>query len=78
MARIATLLGKDVKSGNWSSIGIAEGGADLVALTDQYKKLRTADNGIIKKGKSEVRFSDIRFLSTNTAGGELKAKLRFR
>ena len=77
MARIATLLGKDVKSSSWSTLGIAEGGEELNALIEQYKAIRTA-RGIIKKGKSEVKLSDVRLLASATAGGELKSKLRFR
>jgi hypothetical protein len=77
MARIATLLGKDVKSGSWSSLGIAEGGEDLNKLVDLYKELRTT-KGVIKRGKSEVHLSDVRLLASATGGGELKAKLKFR
>ena len=77
MARIATLLGKEVKSGSWSSLGVAEGGEALNDLVAQYKVLRTSQ-GVLKKGKGEVKFSDIRLLASATSGGELKAKLRFR
>jgi len=77
MARIATLLGKDVKSGSWSSLGVAEGGEALNDLVKLYKTIRTA-KGIMKKGKSEVKLSDVRLLASATAGGEMKAKLKFR
>ena len=77
MARIATLLGKDVKSGGWSCIGIAEGGEELNKLVGTYKALRSS-LGVFKKGKGEVKFSDARLLATATAGGEMKAKLKFR
>jgi len=77
MARIVTLLGKQVKSDSWSSLGIAEGGESTTKLVELYKSLRAA-KGIVKKGKGEVKFSDIRMLATATSGGELKAKLRFR
>jgi hypothetical protein len=77
MARIATLLGKELKSGSWSSLGIADGGESLNDLVGQYKMLRD-NGGVFKKGKTEVKFSDIRLLATATAGGELKAKITFR
>jgi len=77
MARIATLLGRDAKSSNLSCLGIAEGGADLIDLVEKYKAIRSA-GGIFKKGKTEVKLSEIRLLATATAGGELKAKQLFR
>ena len=77
MARIVTLLGKQVASGSWSSLGIADGGEPTTKLVELYKALRT-NNGVIKKGKSEVQYSDVRLLATATSGGELKAKLKFR
>jgi hypothetical protein len=77
MARIATLLGKEVKSGSWSSLGIADGGEATNELVGLYKLLRS-NGGIIKKGKTEQKFSDIRLLATGTAGGELKAKITYR
>jgi len=77
MARIVTLLGKQVKSDSWSSLGIADGGEATTKLVELYKALRSS-GGMIKKGKGEVRYSDIRLLASATAGGELKAKLTFR
>ena len=77
MARIVTLLGKQVKSDSWSSLGIAEGGVETTKLVELYRALRTS-KGVTKKGKSEVQSSDIRLLATATSGGELKSKLRFR
>jgi len=77
MARIVTLLGKEVKSGNWSSFGIADGGEATNKLVGLYKSLRT-NGGVIKKGKTEVKLSEIRLLANNTSGGELKAKITYR
>jgi len=76
MARIATLLGKDVKSSNWSSLGVADGNgiSELVELRDKLSKA----NGLLKKGKTELRYSELRLLATGTAGGELKARRKFR
>ena len=77
MARIVTLLGKQVKSDSWSSLGIADNGEATNKLVELHKLLR-GNGGVFKKGKSEVKFSDIRLLATGTAGGELKAKLTFK
>jgi len=77
MARIATLLGKDAKSGSWSSFGVAEGGEELSKLVAQYNQLRSS-GGILRKGKTEMKLSDVRLLASATSSGELKAKLRFR
>ena len=76
MARIATLLGKDVASGDWSSLGAADGLgiSDLVELRDEISK----KGGVLKKGKTELRFSELRLLASGTAGGELKARRKFR
>ena len=74
MARVATLIGKD-KFGNWSSLGIAEEN-DIQQLVEAYCKLREI-GGVIKKGKGEVKLSEMRLLCNNTAGGELKARQLF-
>lgn len=76
MARIATLLGKDVKSSNWSSLGVADGNgiSELLELRDTLSKA----GGLLKKGKTELQFSELRILATGTAGGELKARRKFR
>lgn len=76
MARIATLLGKDVKSGSWSSLGVAEGNGieKLVALRNSI----TDAGGTLKKGKSEVRLSEIRILASGTPGGEFKGRRKFK
>ena len=73
MARIATIIAKELESGNWSSLGVADG-ADLHKLVDAYKGL----TGIIKRGKGEVKLSEARLLCNSTAGGELKAKRTFK
>ena len=76
MARIATLLGKDVKSGSWSALAISDGVGldDLLALR---KKIRS-QGGVLKNGKSEKKFSELRVLANRTAGGELKARCLFK
>ena len=76
MARIATLLGKDVKSGDWSSLGAADG-LGIQELVELRNKISLA-SGVLKKGKTEQRFSELRLLASGTAGGELKARRKFR
>jgi hypothetical protein len=77
MARIVTLLGKQVKSDSWSSLGIADNGEGTNELVQLHKLLR-GNGGVLKKGKTELKFSDIRLLATGTAGGELKAKITYK
>lgn len=73
MSRIATIIAKELESGSWTNLGVADG-ADLQKLVEAYKGL----TGIIKRGKGEVKLSEARLLSSNTAGGELKAKRIFK
>lgn len=72
MARIATIIGRDV-SGNLLSLGVADG-AELQPLVEKYKTM----GGILKQGKNEVRLSEIRLLCSGVAGGELKARRIFK
>lgn len=74
MARVTALVIKD-SNGNWSALGVGENDA-VDGLVKQYQDI-VAANGIIKKGKAEVRLSEMRLLANNTGGGELKAGRRF-
>jgi hypothetical protein len=74
MARITALVIKD-KLGNWSALGVGENEV-VDQLVKQYNEI-TALGGVIKKGKGEIKLSEMRLLANNTGGGELKAGRRF-
>lgn len=74
MARIVDLVVKD-SHGNWSSLGIAEN-EKVDELVKKYHEITEAQ-GVLKKGKQEVKLSEMRLLATKTGGGELKAVRRF-
>ena len=71
MARIASLIGID-SSGE--CMPIAQGDAQLVV---DARKNVIEKNGVVKVEGKEVKLSEIRCLSTGTAGGELKPRYRF-
>ena len=75
MARIVDLIVKD-DHGNWSSLGISESGEGVNSLIRKYNEL-IASAGIIKRGKQEVKLSEMRLLANKTSGGELKAMRKF-
>ena len=50
-------------------------GADIQALVAKFCALR--DSGVLRRGKSEVKLSEVRLLANNTAGGEFKAGRKF-
>ena len=82
MARIAMLLGKDT-FGNFvnpvtgESLTCVAEGNDVQGLIDKYCDLRGKKSVTIKKGKKEIKLEQVFLPATNTAGGMLKAKLRF-
>jgi len=82
MARIVTLLVKD-KSGNWldgvslKPLSCVGSDADVVKLLARRAEL-IASEGLIKTGKSELKLSEVVCHSTATAGGEMKARHRFK
>ena len=71
MGRLASLIGV-LDSGE--VIPLAQGEAQKVI--EAYKELVKA-GGAVKSGAKEVKLSEMRCLSTNTAGGELKPRYRF-
>ena len=73
--RLATLVGR-TESGKWECIDVAEGDS-LSALLKHREAIREAC-GIVKRGKGEIKLTELRVLSNNTAGGELKAACRFK
>jgi len=73
MARLVALIGKD-ESGKVVMVDAAEG-RDVSKLLEKRLALRAAGL-VIKKGKSEVKLSELRTLSNNTSGGELKPVIR--
>lgn len=50
-------------------------GAGIQPLVEKFNELRLS--GMINRGKTELRLSEVRLLATNTAGGEFKAGRRF-
>lgn len=50
-------------------------GNDIGNLMTKYNALRELPHGLLSIGKKEIRLSEVRLLSNNTAGGELKARL---
>lgn len=50
----------------------------VTELVKKYNEIRDAADGVIKRGKAEIRLSEMMLNSTNTAGGMLKARVRFK
>jgi len=73
MARLVVLVGKD-ESGKWSAIDVAEG-RSVEKLLEKRLALRAAGL-VIKKGKSEVKLTELRTIGNNTSGGELKPVIK--
>ena len=84
MSRIAITVVKDV-SGNFydpftgtklKCVGDSADGTVGTQL-DKFKELRGTE-GILKAKKSEIELTQLMILSTNTAGGELKARKKWK
>ncbi len=72
--RYASLIGK-LGSGDLVNLGVADG-VDIDRLLTLRAQLRAAQ-GLHKLGKTEVRLRHVVLLCSNTAGGELKSRLKF-
>ena len=81
--RTVCLIGRDSIGSFFNPItgerlsNVADGN-NVDKLIDAYKAIRASGDGIIRKGKTEVKLSEVLCLANNTSGGELKAKLRFK
>ena len=73
--RIASLIGVD-DSGDLVSVGM--GRNDTMTRLLEVRKEIQAANGLWKKGSREVKLTELFLLANSTAGGELKARLKFR
>lgn len=81
MSRVVVLLGKDESGDFVDPISgaklkcVAEGEPGVGELLEARLALREAGL-VVRKGKSEVKLSQVRTLSNNTSGGELKPVLK--
>ena len=75
MPRTAILVGK-TESGDLLAIELAEG-QRINELLATREKLR-ASGGLLRKRNAEVKLTEVLCLANHTAGGELKAALKFQ
>lgn len=81
--RTVCLVGKDSTGSFFNPItgdklNCVVDGNNIQKVLDVYNAIRANGDGIIRKGKTEVKLSEVLCLANNTSGGELKAKLRFK
>ena len=74
MARMACIVVKTT-AGDVLPLAAAEA-PGIDRLVNQYRDI-IRDGGILRRGKTEIKLSEIRVLSNHTAGGELKSPKRF-